>query len=180
MTADLFEVMRKKNDWERFLKIITAIYFLVIFSPFKQILIFVISFLSLISHFETTPFSWWEEQDLTYNHSPFSAWWTLTRTFKHCLESSTGKQNKQKKKRKTNNKIPSLPPCLTLVTVLYPSQPNFFRDIFPSHCDWSLTLHWNWCHWRGINSTLFVLCSTVSHDSKATSWTTSSTSKLSL
>lgn len=72
MTTDLFEI-RKKRLWKRFLKIIVAIYFLVMFSASKQIFIFVISFFSLISFLEITPFPWWSEQDLTYKYSPFSA-----------------------------------------------------------------------------------------------------------
>lgn len=92
MTKDLFEVLSKKKKkeippGERFIHIITAICFLVMFSPSKPSLIFVISFF-LISFHKIPLFCWYREQGLTHGLLVL-CWVNTPRPSKYDSEPST-------------------------------------------------------------------------------------------
>lgn len=124
MTTDLFEVMRKKKDSGKDFSKLLQQYFFQSCSHLPSKFWSLWSLLFLWSHaLKQLPFLG-GGNETTYNHSPFSARRMLTRTFKHCLESSTGKREK----KKTNNELSNtfLDLYLTLVAVLCPSLPNIF------------------------------------------------------
>lgn len=66
-------------------------------------------------------------------------------------------------------------PYLTLITVLYPSQPNFFGDSLPTVA--SLTLHSKLMSPYRAKFKTFNFCFTFSHVGKMILWTNSFTSK---